>query len=377
MFVDINIYESIFQPFVTAKLTIIDTHDLVYRGPIVGDEEIEITAVDNDDKIFNWKFVVYKLERDNNAKQGQVSKQLLILYLITKEEKNNILKRISRRLEDLPHNLVSYVVEKYLEGTVIDLESGFTDKIPLTANYWKPLEIINYIEEQTVDCLFYQNQLGFHFKSVADLMNTEFVEKLTWKQPSDTTFKVSDIISYSIQKYFNLKELGMIFQGLGTTNYRFDDIEYRWYKEQNDFETVSEYTTNLGKKLDIPTSWKTYNSEIKRVYNDEKIENRRKLLNRLFDKYKLTLRINGKKERNIGENYLIEYFIRERETSDKININLTGFWFLVSIRHHFLKSGEYNQVMNLVKNGFNSYSYKNIPDQIGTNRVYSGENFTK
>ncbi len=358
VYTELNIYEDIFLPFTTAKLSILDTFDIPYKLPIFGDETVDI-IVHNEQGFRKWKFLVYKLEKDFSIKQNESNKNLITLYLITPQEKGNLTNRPCQQYKGSANSIVQKVVNQAMPGKSISFHDNVTN-LEFISNFWRPTEIINYVEEFTKtstfhDFLFYENKKGLNYKSLSKLMQKPKFQDLTWKASNYPLFKRNDIISYEIARNFDLKAMSDVVQGVGSTYYRWHNINYKWYKEKNDFHSVSKFETNLGKKLHYPASWKNFNSEIGNVFDDEKQLERRELILRLLGKYHLNLKIGGDINRTIDQIYKIDYLIREKENPEVYNSLLKGLWFLSGIRHQFTADSRYVQNMRLMKKAFTKW----------------------
>lgn len=351
----LNVYEDIFLNFMSAKLVIIDTHDIIKNGPIIGGESVKIIVkTKSEEKI--WNFVCYKLEKDLSTKQSESNKNLFILYLISFGGFINFFKKPCKKFSGTSSELVKNVVRNILEDskTPLIIENS-TTSLEFISNFWDPSKILNYIAKHTFndnhDFLFYENRFGYNFKSISSMMSEETFEELDYKNNSEVFFDENSIILYEIGKYFNFSD--MFKEGsLGNTVYKFDDIYYKFDVKRQNHESITEFQTNLGKNSSINSNLITNNGTIRVSYADDLDHStKRELILKLMNKYHILVKVNGKLNRTVDQIYLIKYLSKRKEDPDKINLLLSGKWLAVQLKHEIV-NGVYTQTMKLVKNSF-------------------------
>ena len=353
MYIELNIYEDVFLPFTTAKIVVMDTFDIFESGPIVGNEVIEIYVETATGSRF-WNFYIYKIDADTNAKQGKVAKNIVTLYLVSYPERGNLKHRVCKHHTGTSNSIISWVADKCLGGSKVNFESN-TSFVDFISNFWKPVEIIKYIEENThnrfYDWVFYQNKTGLNFRSLSTQMLKGPVQTLTWRSNNENRYKNTDIISYQMNRYFDYKEYANIIQGLGATYYRWEDLIYKWYKYEGDFDTETKFMCSLGNLVPKVPFYKNYDSEIIHVFDNEKNHLRRHITMKMFSNAHLHLKIGGNVIRTVDQVYKIDYLVREKETPEPHKL-LKGLWFLTGLKHTFTQDTKYTQTMKLIKNAY-------------------------
>jgi hypothetical protein len=152
----INIYQSIYDPFVTGDISIIDVPSnrvtKNFRGGIVGKGEelifnlsTKTTAVSRDKTINAEKFYIYKvsmLPLESAGEQG-IFKQITTYHFCSKGMIENEFKKIRKSYKDKISTIVSNIGQKYLSlDVVVDEETDSKQKViipnlsPMKAIMW-------------------------------------------------------------------------------------------------------------------------------------------------------------------------------------------------------------------------------------------------
>jgi hypothetical protein len=111
IFLELNLFESIFEPFMTGKLILTDTLDLYKNFPLVGNELIEMTFLELSTNINRvMKFRVYKIGKEATVMRGTSGYRNLEVYLCSEEMMKNSIKRISRNFIGSPRTTIEWLL---------------------------------------------------------------------------------------------------------------------------------------------------------------------------------------------------------------------------------------------------------------------------
>lgn len=190
--IKMEVFESIFYPFTTAKIYVKDAIGLLNVAPIRGEEIINIVAyTPSIGKRLNFAFHVYKLT-DRYQDRDRVS--VYTLHCISAEAFVNVNKKISRGFSGNISNIAEDILKNTSYGLAcrkaLSIEST-ANAIRYVSNYWTPLENIQYLAEHAVSAddkhsyVFFENRDGYNFLSLERL----------YKNPSIQTFSKDNMTS--------------------------------------------------------------------------------------------------------------------------------------------------------------------------------------
>ena len=198
-----QIYEDIFNPWVSGEIIIKDPHDFINLFPLVGKEfvRIDVSTPGLDEKYnFKGEFFIYKLtDRLRTAHREQA----YVLHFVSKEAIIDINKKISKTYSGKISDTVRSIItsEDGLESTkklTIEPTANNTKHI---SNFWSPLKNINYLAKNAVNAdgsptyLFYENKFGIMFVSLDGLLSVPTYQQFNWDNynaginPGGTSYK--------------------------------------------------------------------------------------------------------------------------------------------------------------------------------------------
>ena len=175
----INLYESINQPFITGDVTVSDSVGIIESMPLVGEEQIildlETPGQPNNSSLRRrHRFLVYKL---GGVESIAIKNKLFVLNIVSIEMVTDLNCKISKTFKG---NLSS-IVSKLISGQpglntdkLIDADST-TNNHTFTANFWTPIQTIKYICDHSIgdgnnpSFVFYEDKDGFKFKTLDSL----------------------------------------------------------------------------------------------------------------------------------------------------------------------------------------------------------------
>ena len=188
--VEINLYESIFDPVVTGSIILSDSRNLTSFFPLVGDEYLFInvkTPSLNDRYSIYKTFRVYSLENKNYAKDG--STLIYELGIMSTEGFNDVLNPIYKSFEGTPSKIINDIFIDYLQANR-NIITGASVKTTLTfleypknalkfiSPGWTPIQCINWLAgkclpptDKAANFLFWETTKGFYFGSMDSILS--------------------------------------------------------------------------------------------------------------------------------------------------------------------------------------------------------------
>ena len=177
LIVEFNIYESMFQPFVTGNLIINDATNLLNSLPIVGQEELELKfrtrGAEKPESMVD--FSLHRL-RVVGVKDRLQTKDKVILYrleLASKESMKNVQMRLSKAYEDTPSEIVKKILKNELKTKKKVFVEPTRDNRKYVVPNLYPFKAIQTLAKTSTSketgqnrYVFYENADGFHFRTI-------------------------------------------------------------------------------------------------------------------------------------------------------------------------------------------------------------------
>lgn len=176
-FADIMVYESIFDHFMTASVSVLDTFDLTNQLPIDGEEQIIIEFVTaGSDNILRFEGNLYRIVEDAGP-NGQTKG--LVLHFVSEAGMMN--QRVFERggYKDNTSNIAQRVFQKLRYGEkVLQVEptAQIENVVFPTVRPSVAMDLLankSISNTNNVGYVFYENKDAFHFRSVQSLMQEE------------------------------------------------------------------------------------------------------------------------------------------------------------------------------------------------------------
>lgn len=179
----ITIYEDMYSPFITGKLTFRDTFDLPsilgrsgrdlvrfhITTPIVIDETLDIKGT-----YFIYKAGERELVRDRT--------QMYNLHFISIESLFDINSQISRRFAGSADELVKKICSEYLSTTKKIETDPSIEQLRYVSNFWSPTKNLEFLSQHArtgsgdTSFLFFENRDGFVFKTISSLASQPILQ---------------------------------------------------------------------------------------------------------------------------------------------------------------------------------------------------------
>jgi hypothetical protein len=257
---------------------------------------------------------------------------------------------VSEKFKDSPDNIIaSILTEKYESNKKLEFESSGAD-LEFISNFWKPSEIVDYVNKhhgKASDYLFFENRLGFHYKTLNKMMSETKTHILKMEDTQKTLYDPNYIQQFQMNKYFNIIEF-LKSGAMGNTLYDVNSDFYEFDKHVTDLKEIEKYSSSLGKSLSYPDDLITSNNIISSHNSSDKLSLRQQMLKSMMN-YHLVLKLTGDLSKTIGQVYEIQFrsLVKDKFEFNKI---LAGNWFCTNINHEILNNGKFTQNIKVIKN---------------------------
>jgi hypothetical protein len=184
LFKELVIYENLFQSSLTADLAFLDSHNLAYKLPIVGEEtiEIDISLSGFDDDTTSVKPPVFHVNAIRDREFTKPKSQLVSLELVSEQYMSSIHSKVSKAYRD---KTISQIVRDIHDTYLHDGDQPFTvettDRIErCVIPNLTPIEAISWLSKRAistkssiVNYLFYETISGAYFINLNTLIDSK------------------------------------------------------------------------------------------------------------------------------------------------------------------------------------------------------------
>jgi hypothetical protein len=175
-FTELVIYENLFESSLRANLTLLDSHNLTYKLPMVGEEtiEIDISLSGLDDDSLSVKPPLFHINSIKDREFTKPKSQIVSLELVSEQYMSSIHSKVSKSYRDKTiSQIVRDIHTTYLDDGNKPCVIESTDRIekciipnlnPIEAITWlskraisENSSIVNYLFYETIDGTFFIN----------------------------------------------------------------------------------------------------------------------------------------------------------------------------------------------------------------------------
>jgi hypothetical protein len=360
IFLGLQLFESIFEHFMSGKVFISDTYDFFKNESLSGNEEIQITFLEPTTGLHRgYSFRLYKINRDFDVTKSASKSKILECYFYSAEKQADILQSVSRKYYDLPENVVESVVRDIYGSYKKVLEVDYTAApVEYYCNYRQGSSVIDFMARNAVslygdmDYIFFESMAGFHFLPISLLLSRDPVENLKYLPKREMSFRIDDMHFFKQDNYFDINIDAA--QGLfGKTFYKLaDNDRYGYVKTEATYADNAATFLTSGRSLLFSEELFTSNNMVKEHYHNHDVAQTRSAhLVTLMHNNKLMVRTLGTLDRKAGDILNVEYPNQDNITEP--NTSLDGSWLILAIKHTISNSMEYTQNIMLAKNARN------------------------
>lgn len=357
----ISVYEDIFSPFITGRLTIKDSQDLVNLFPLVGEEfmsmVIRTPSFNDKSKYIKGKYLIYKMsEREFLTDRSSV----YVLHFISIEALIDINKKTSKAYEGRVSDIVNRIV-KTEEGINTDkgsLVEYTPNGIKFISNYWSPVKCINYCASQALNVknspsyIFFENRSGFNFVSLNYLYQIEPVQEFIYdnyingdqvKRPEEQFKRIVDISINTGFDYLEKVQTGMY--GSKLISY---DLVSKKYTQKN-FSILDNYYSQSHLNANAPSSTSSIYRENALIFTEGRhinnftgygqSKNKQERLSLLgqAEFHKISITVPGRTDYTVGQTVSVKLYktnqITESRKEDDLDKVYSGKYIMAAIHH--------------------------------------------
>ena len=227
----IEFFEDIFSPFITGKVVMSDSQDLINRMPLIGQEllRVDIETPEMPGGKFTGNFYIHKMTERiplGDTKMGYV------LHFIN----SDAVKDVNNSLDSAKKGYCSNIINDLVKEDPMGLKSlknlNITPSMNGTrfvCNHWSPIRAIEYVTERAKnekgisDYVFFENRDGYNFLGLSELYTQEAIQEFiddneTPQGDTDKSYKkVTKMFMHEGFNFFERIKAGMYVNKL--TNY--------------------------------------------------------------------------------------------------------------------------------------------------------------
>lgn len=393
-FIELMIYESIFDTKMVGELAILDVLNYAETVPIVGNETIFISyrtkGADKPVNIIGRVFTILGKSRRSNEKS-----EVYKIQFVSDIQYRNHLKKIScSKKGSIQKIAVDIFQENFTDLSKFEMDPTDSKVFQFIFPYWSPLQSLSWLAHRafspgspqngTPSCyFFYEDVDGFHFADITKRATLPIA--MTYRhEPSNSANQTNvnrfleKVQDYNVSSYFDrlLEYRTGMYSGLLMTH---DITKKKMEFHEFDYHDSFDNSQHLNKNKMIPTTDRSLvdakmgfmnympiqTDKIDGIKNNESPQdyfpNRASIL-RQFSTIKLSLLVNGNSTLRLLDvvNFEIpKTAYMDGHEKDWEDIYLSGKYIVVSLKHMINREVGYNTTMELAKDSL----IKGIPDR--------------
>jgi hypothetical protein len=178
-FGSLDVYENIFNPFITADLAIIDGASFIEKYNISGNEDFEIEFIGyGNNKPLKYTFKIIELL--NSIPVSNLRAKQVILRLASKEFLVDCSTSIAKGYNVGTKEIVSDIIKSFLKSNKSLFVENVKSTPVVTIPYLSPFKAIDFIRQRIVSekyksssFLFFENSKGFNLTTVEGMVERE------------------------------------------------------------------------------------------------------------------------------------------------------------------------------------------------------------
>lgn len=400
---DIDIYEHLEKPYLTAKLAFIDTESIISANDILGGEKITITLKSNRKKTLFVKKSFYINAVQKRVKLGD-SMEVISLHLIEDIGYLSNLFNVNKSYQGNTYTIISKISKEYLSKSILADEKLNLDEYKVIVPNLDPLEAISWLKNKTntkdgLPFFVYSSLVGdtLTFRSLSNMLTSTVMNRdypyTYWQsgsQSNDPNAQRRTIKSYIVENTENL--FSLIRDGVVGANYSylntltginesftfdvqkdaFNKLKAILPKAQNNIQYSDLFKVNEKSFNQIPSKTVTqiagagvynigqvsvpsYNEETLRKNYREKIVAKAVLQFLVKNPMQIVVNgidfLDGETNSTIGNLLRVNFLnnqIDVKQDKNKIDYKTSGDYLIFATRHSFKKEG-YEISMSCVK----------------------------
>lgn len=387
---EIQVFEDIFTPFMTATIACKESFDIISLLPLIGEEFITISVTTpSDDEAFARDINMFIHSVDERVHLGDKS-SAYVLHAISIEAIIDANKSVSRSYSGKCSEIAKDIFTDGEDGLESEKEiqvEPTSNSTKFISNYWSPVRNLSYITQCAMNTqglpgyIFFENSEGFVFSSLQNLYNRPHYQTFIYDNYSrdrvnnatSSTIKNVEkeyqrINSYTPGPAFDyLRDVnaGMYSSKLityDTTLKKYSTMNFNMLKDFQQQPHLNKGPLISSRRVTRPEAvvrsgikhYSKFNS-YSETSNLHTAQQRSSLLYQIRAST-LDIEVFGRTDYTVGQTCLIEIYksvpIHETDTTqDLLDKTLSGKYLISSINHHITKS-KHECYMTLVKDSY-------------------------
>lgn len=381
----IEIFEDIFACFITGKLVIRDSQDLLNLFPLIGEEIVRLKVITpslEDKDSYSGEYYIYRL--DDRVKIGD-KQYAYTLHFISKDALNDINKKISKGFGGKISDIAQQILKRAdgLETVKqVNIEET-SNSLKYVSNFWSPIKNIQYLCDNAVNIkgspsyIFFENKHGLHFVSLETLYTTTPIsQRFLWDNYTaevKTTGGSTSSLDRDYQRVLELSSpesydyLDRVRSGMFGSEIIYFDLMTKQYVHnfylpdfQNDGGHLNEYPLWSSKAPVRPKALLIHEHQYYNNFdgydvtsNTKTIQKRKSLLAQA-EAHKVTITVFGRTDYSAGQRVYLEvpraaqYGEQETDLIDRV---MSGNYLVSAIKHHITRE-THECTMELIKDSY-------------------------
>ena len=409
--VELNLYESIFNPVVTGSILLSDSTNLISLFPLIGEEflkiDIKTPSLDDSQSIYKT-FRINSILNKTYAKDG--STLIYELGLTSVEAFQDSINPIFKSFEGTPGEIIQKIYTDYLQvdRNILVNTNNNQNKTPLTileypTNFikfvspgWTPIQCINWIASKSLpsnkkaaNYLFWETTKGFFFGSTEKIfsrINSAFAGTYVYSETYINTLGIDEkslgmyaIRSLKIDQTMDQLDntrmgyLASTLYDIDLYNKNYNMVKYDHALEFSNYSHLNGDTPMFDKTtLRNPLSYIEFNYSSPKLHNSAEnnfdqmpkfmFGNRRSNMLEL-NNFKMEITIPGRTDLEVGNIVGITFpkspgapLTKESKSDSKRDELYSGNYLVTNLAHKINPKTHYI-TMNVLKDSFNTKSY--------------------
>lgn len=383
--IEVQIFEDVYSPFITGKIILQDSLDLINHFPFIGQEfiriEVRTPTFSEDKKIINENFYLYKM---TNREQVGDKAVMYELHFISPESIYDSNLRFSKAFEGQGSTIVESVFKSaFVTQKQFAMVENTANKIKFVAANWSPIKTINYVakcssnDENRANYVFFENKYGFNFTTLNNIYKTmpvyqnfqliaktRDIDERTGRSNKDPELDFTKIIEFEMPvgfDYIERSSSGMFASKLITHDYVTKKYSVKTYNAVDEFKktpTLNPYPVfsesvarNSNALVMVEPKHYAIHNGFADITNTKNILNRISLLE-MSRAFRFNITVAGRTDYTVGQVVNIKMPTFEPHTDpnnpDVFDKMFSGKYMIAAL-NHVIKTDRHECHMELVK----------------------------
>lgn len=351
VFRTINIFEDVFEHFISCQLAVVDTNDLMQNFPLYAGIRLHfVYSLEESSDIRSMQFILYKIEEDASIVKERRRNRGYGLYFVSPEYMLNISSILNRKFAGCPKKIITDISDEVLNVRKFESEVEPQRNIELWANFWTPTKVIGVCNQLLTN----QTQIPLYYQTIEGQRHVDLNKKLQEepkfnlelmnnfgdfrKEEKMKFFKFVDYVDYIESVDFDINGQTVISPNKNT---------YGFKKFSHD--NISKFITNLGKKSILPKEFNNKSSHSV-DFLEYPFGNIRNSLLYTLKRNNIVVQLFPDITKKLLDT--VNVFFPNIDNNTQLHKLFDGTWIITKIRHIISNDLSYVQNVQLAKNAY-------------------------